>query len=91
MHILANQARIMHSLRLYHLIQLLEIEAASSLLNFEILVSPVTTRRLGSVNLIRDICETRTNELRGMNSCTLVSVGGECSFSGVVLSLFKLQ
>ena len=29
--------------------------------------------------------------LGSTNSCTLVSVGGECSFSGVVLSLFKLQ
>ena len=37
------------------------------------------------------IYEMRTNELRSMNSCTLVSVGGECPFSGVVLSLSKLQ
>ena len=53
-------------------------------------VSPDTMRRLGSMNLISYIHGTRTNELRSMNSCTLVSVGGECSFSGAVLSLFKL-
>ena len=42
-------------------------------------------------NLIRHIRGMPTNEFRSMNSCTLVSAGGECQFSGVVLSLFKLQ
>ena len=31
---------------------------------FKVQVSPVTMRRLGSTNLIRDICGTRTNEFR---------------------------
>ena len=48
--------------------------------NCKIRVSPDTMRRLGSMNLIRDIRGMGTKELRSINSCTLVSVGGECHF-----------